>query len=162
MSCLSRIEHAAEQQPGLYAFGTKRIRSLSKDEEVDAPFERRLEAIWPWIVTRSRRFVQQLSSRERAHLSTEDLVQSIVIALLERDAKWVPARGRYITFAEAVARTVSIRSRNRARIVTAPANAARRLKHYQIQDAQGALSPAQQDTMRALQRTLTDPVPIEL
>ena len=132
---MSRVERAAALNPALFAFGVKPLRSLSRKEEATAVFEDRLRSVWAWIVARSSRFTSSLSNRERANLSTEDLVQRIVITLMERDALWDPKRGRYITFCERIMRNASIQERERARVVAAPSNAMARLRKYRAEVA---------------------------
>ncbi len=151
---MTRLERDALEYPGLYAFGTAPLVPMARDCEAGAPFEARLKSVWPYIVRRARRFAATLSDRERANLEAEDLVQRITLALVERDAKWEPARGRYITFAERVIRNVVVIERERARVVEAPSNAVSRLRTYRDLAAQGKITAKQRETMLAIEGVL--------
>ncbi len=151
---MNRIERAAERDPGLFAFGTRPLKRLSAAEERDAPFEDRLRSVWSYIVERSARFATGLSVRERAHLDSVDLVQEVVVSLLEKDHKWDIAKGRYVTFCEAVMRNVLSVQLEQARVVGAPANAHGRLKEYHRREAAGTLGKASRLTMRAIEAAL--------
>lgn len=153
---MNRIERAARKEPALYAFGTKPLRRLSAEEERGAPFEDRLVSVWGYIVKRARRFVATLSERERAHLGADDLVSAIVLDLLqkEKDSRWNPDRGRYVTFVEQVIRNVTAEERERARVVRAPSNARSRLEGYRAMAREGTLKRGQEATMRAIESVL--------
>ncbi len=154
---MNRIDRAAERDPALYPFGTEPKGNpwkLTAKQERKANFETRLRSIWKYVVRRARRFCATLTDRERSQMDAEDLVGEIVASLLEKDAKWNPERGRYVTFAESVMRNVLSLKREHARVVAAPANAAGRLRQYQELYAQGKLSPASTRTMRAIEGAL--------
>ena len=157
---MSRIERAAEREPGLYPFGTTPPPSLTAEEEAVAPFEDRLKSIWRYIVRRTKRFCSTLNERELAHLDPEDLAAEIVVALLEKDHKWDPQRARYVTFCESVMRNVISVRREQARVVAAPANSSGRLKRYRELAAQGKLSAVSKLTMRAIEAALGDTEPV--
>ncbi len=151
---MNPLDRAARRNPALFAFGTEALRRLAPEEEAAAPFEDRLRSVWGYLVRRSRRFVATLSGRERAHLGPDDLVDAIVVALLEKDARWDPGRGRYITFAEQVARNVMVAERERARVVRAPSNARSRLQKYRDLDREGKLSESKRITMHSIEAAL--------
>ncbi len=153
---MTRVERDAELRPGLYAFGTGPLKRLTAAEEAVAPFENRLRSAWRYLVKRAKRWIATLSDRERAHVEAEDLLNEIVIALLERDHKWRPERGGYVTFAEQVARNVLSAKREQARVVDAPSNALGRLKVYRKRQEAGTLGPASALTMRAIECALGD------
>lgn len=151
---MNPLEKAARKDPALFAFGTDPLKRLTAEEEIDAPFEARLVSVWAYIVRRARRFTATLSQRERAHLGTDDLVNAIVLSLIEKDRKWDPRRGRYVTFAEAVARTTIVSERERSRVVRAPSNARERLERYRRMDREGTLAPGPRETMHAIEYAL--------
>ncbi len=153
---MTRLARAAARQPSLYPFGSVPLPRMSAAEEATAPFEARLRASWPYIVNRARRFVATLTHRERAHLSEEDLTQAIVATLLQRDGKFDIGRGRYVTFVENVSRNVIVVQREKARVVTAPANAVSRLRKLRAKSETVGLSKGQKLTMSAIERALSD------
>ncbi len=134
--------------PSQYCFGTDAIRPLTVVEEVDAPFEKRLRSIWPYLVKSVNRFTAQLTPRELANYDADDLMTEVALALWKKDDRWSPRRGRYITFAEQVCRSTVLSLRARMRTVHAPSNATGRLKIYRRRLEDGPL-PARQRTIVA-------------
>lgn len=156
MSDTGRMERAARREPALYPFGTRPLRRLTAEEEIEAPLADRLQSVWAYLCRRARRFVDGLSARERANYSAEDVTQEIVAILMQKDTKWDHTRARYLCFCEQVCRTELINLRARMRAVHAPSNALRRLADYRTRAAAGTLPPRQHRVMRALERALRD------
>ncbi len=113
---------------------------LSKEDECSADFNQRVGAIWKFLVKKIMQFQGTMVPRERAAFDPEDTLQTLYLELRDRDAKWDPERGRYITFASEVIAHEFTRIREHSRTVKAPRNAYARLSEYEISSANGTLS----------------------
>lgn len=152
----SRLEKAAKDFPALYPFGTNLTQFLDAEEEKTAPFEERLRSAWRYLAGRVNRFSATLKPREAAVFDVEDVVNSVVERLVEKDHLWDPARGRYSTFVEAVMMSVLATCHERARTVTGPTNSFARLRIYREREAEGTLTPSMRETMDRLERVMGD------
>lgn len=152
----SRLEQAARDFPALYPFGTNLTKFLDAEEEKTASFEERLRSAWRYLAGRVNRFSATLKPRESAVFDVEDVVNSVVERLVEKDHLWDPARGRYSTFVEAVMMSVLATCHERARTVTGPTNSFARLKTYHEREADGTLTLSMKETMDRLERAMGD------
>jgi DNA-directed RNA polymerase specialized sigma24 family protein len=146
--------------PITYAFGD-RHRPLTPEAAVGATPDERIRSIWPFLVRRVLNFQATLSARERANFDLEDTLAELFIALRDRDAKWRPEQGRYITFAGRVVDHELISIRERARTVESPRNCTCRVREYTALAARGELSDASGATLRAMLRSMRDAAAIE-
>lgn len=145
-----RLADLARKHPALFPFGLDEPRRLTREEEATASLEDRLRSVWPYIVRKCVRFCGRLKVRERATLSVEDAVNEVAAALAEKDSRFDPAKGRYITFAEWVAKSVLATGREKSRIVNS-SNTLGRLRRYR---AKGELDRDQRAVVESLERTL--------
>lgn len=98
-------------------------------------------------------FQKGLSRSERINFDLEDTLMELWIALAERDDKYNPERGRYITFASSVIRHHLIAIKERAKTVHSPRNAVCRVKQYKQSINAGTISEARSKTYRDILRT---------
>ncbi len=157
---MKRLEIArwASHFPSMFPFGFARQPRLTKEEEQTALFDDRLKSVWAYVAMEVIKHNRRLNRRERIHLSVEDAMQGVVAALCERDGKWSPKRGRYITFAAVVMRHALTTMTERMRIVKLPANAMLDLRRYRELHAAGSLNERQTATMRSMEQVLAEAV----
>lgn len=149
-----RLERCARLQPSLFAFGTAPLPVLSAQEERTAPFQQRLMSCWCYLARKVRRYAATFTERERASFDAEDLMHEVIGALIERDSYWDPARGRYCTFADRVARSILSRKREQARVVHAPHSALAQLSQARDREARGeSLGEVRRATLAKIART---------
>jgi RNA polymerase sigma factor (sigma-70 family) len=137
-----------------FAFGDGPTKFLTHEEAIAASPNERLQSVWPFLVDSVIRFELTLRPRERANFDAEDVLTELVVKLLEKDSKWEPERGRYITFVARVIANEFIKLRDRTRTVRSPGNSYSRLKEYEAEEALDAISPERLATLGALRRAL--------
>ncbi len=125
----------------------------SADRGEGLPFEDRVKSIWPFLVRRCSSFHASLKPREKTNYDPEDILSEVWVALAEKDHKWEPSRGKYITYAGAIMDREFSSIRDKARTVEAPRNSAGRLKRYVADALDGTISGQRARTADALKRT---------
>lgn len=151
-----RIEKDAEDRPALYPFGTNLTKFLDVDEERTAPFEDRLKSSWRYLVGRVNRFFVSFRPRGSSVFDVEDVVNTVVERLVEKDHLWDPSRGRYSTFVDAVMRSVLVTYHEKTGAVSGPANSFSRLKDYREREAVGSLTLEMRATMVRIEKAMGD------
>ena len=150
----------SQQFPLLFAFG-EGPAPLTTEVAIAATRAERIQSVWPFMVKKALAFRHQMKPRESANVDLEDFLLSLWVALADRDHKWEPARGKYITFAGRIIDNALIDLRDKARVVEAPKNASCRLKEYGRLEAAGKLSPAMARTRADIERTSGEIKPAE-
>lgn len=128
----------------------KSPRRVPKDREPFADFEERIESIWPFLVRKVAEFLKKLSDADRAALDMDDILSEVWLRLRAKDDRWEPARGRYITFAWAVAGRRMAELRDKSRVVSSPLNCVATICKYQSEEG---LSPKRRATLAAMLAT---------
>lgn len=141
-------------------FASDEMGRLTRDEESTADFDSRLASVWPFLIGVTRKFVAGLPAREKTLIDVDDALSEIWLKLRQCEAagKWEPSRGRYITFASAVASRKLCDLRDAALTVKGPANCRSKLRQYWI--AEDTLSPRKYRTYRATIAACANPLPI--
>ncbi len=143
-----------DEHPLFFAFG--RLHDfLTAEEAATRTPEERIQSIWPFIINQARRFADSLHPRERCNNDAEDAISEIWLALRERDHKWDPAKGEYISFAGPIIHNCLYRLREESRTVPSPRNTSCRLRSYREADEMGTLSEAQAKTREDIHRTIS-------
>jgi hypothetical protein len=101
--------------------------------------------------------METLQPRERANYDAEDVLMECWLALRDRDHKYDPERGKYITFAGPVIEHHLYAVREKARVVRSPRNSSCRLGGYALAEAEGRISPRTAKTANDIRRTARDP-----
>jgi hypothetical protein len=101
--------------------------------------------------------METLQPRERANYDAEDVLMECWLALRDRDHKYDPERGKYITFAGPVIEHHLYAVREKARVVRSPRNSSCRLGGYAQAEAEGRISPRTAKTANDIRRTARDP-----
>ena len=117
----------------------------------------RIQSVWPFLVREVLAFGMSLSPREQANFDPEDIITELWVKLAQKDHKWSPERGRYISFAGAVVETELARIRDRTRTVKPPGNSAARMREYAEKEEAGTLSEREALTRVRLQVVMTAP-----
>lgn len=151
-----RLDQDSRDYPALYPFGTNLVTFLTADQERSATFEQRLASCWRYMIGRARRFASTMKVRETAVLDVEDIVQSVVERLIEKDHLWDPDRGRYSTFVDSVIVTVLTTCHEKARAVSGPSNSYSRLADYREKEQSGSLTPGMRETMTKIEKVMGD------
>jgi hypothetical protein len=149
-----------DQYPVLFAFGGGPIAPLSHAEAIAATPQDRIRSVWPFLVRSVLRFAETLRPRDRANFDPEDVIVELYLTLLEKDDKWIPDRGMYLTFAGTVVENELHAIRDRAHTVHSPRNSSCRLKQYESAAEAGALSARKERTYSAIRRVATEPEPL--
>lgn len=144
-----------DRYPIFFAFGDV-IPFLSPEECVAATVHDRIKSVWPFLVKTVVRFVDTLSARSRASFDPEDVLMELWVRLAEKDYKFDPERGSYLTFVGRVTENELKKLRGRTKTVRSPGNTYSRLREYQDEEDNGTLTPQRRATMRAMQRSLAD------
>lgn len=87
----------------------------------------RINSIDAYIRKSCRFFCGALPANERANMSHEDAYQDCILALVERDKKYDPSRGRYLSWASRLISRELVKIRDRSRTVSSPRDAFARL-----------------------------------
>lgn len=143
-----------EQYPVIFAFGEDPIAPLTHDEAIAATTHERIRSVWPFLVKTVLNFAETLRPRDLANYDAEDVLIDLYASLLEKDVKWEPERGRYLTFAGKVCENELHAIRDRAHTVHSPRNSSCRLKQYEAQDAEGQLSSRKAKTYADIRRVI--------
>lgn len=149
---MSRNERIREKYPFLYAYGDTHA-FLAVEEAVNATTEARIRSIWPFIVKRVLAFAESLKPRERVNFDPEDVLSELWVALAEKDHKWTPERGKYITFAGTIIDREFCSIRDRSRTVESPRNSSCRMKAYAKEEEDGSITPRRLKTSNDIRRT---------
>lgn len=143
-----------EQYPVIFAFGEGRIPPLTHEEAIAATAEGRIKSVWPFLVKSVLKFADSLRPRDLANYDPEDVLTELYIALKEKDCKWEPDRGRYLTFAGKVVQNELHAIRDRAHTVHSPRNSSCRLKQYEAANQAGELSGRKAKTYQDIKRVI--------
>lgn len=138
--------------PLFIAFG-ERPAFLSAEDTAEATTEGRIKSIWAFLVRKALNFHRTLKPQEKVNFDLEDLLAELYVALAERDHKWSPDRGKYITFAGAIIDHELYAIRDKARTVESPRNASGRMKQYLREEEAGTITPRRLKTSRDIRRT---------
>jgi DNA-directed RNA polymerase specialized sigma24 family protein len=149
----------SQDYPMMFAFGAERLVFETSDLAAVATPDERIRSVWPFLVRAVLAFQKRLKDRERANFDCEDTLSSIFIDLRERDHRWVPARGKYITFAGEIARHTMFAIRDKSRTVESPRNSPCRIKKYTADMEAGTLSPTKARTFQRIKHTVAEAVP---
>lgn len=147
------------RHPLLFAYGDEQV-FLTTEEAVAATREERIRSVWPFICRRVLEFCKTLKPRERACLDPEDALAEIWIELAQKDGKWEPERGKYITFVGTLVEHRLFALRDEVRTVRSPRNSSCRLKEYQAEQDAGLLSEKRAKTADDIRRSLGEFEPI--
>jgi DNA-directed RNA polymerase specialized sigma24 family protein len=145
-----------ERYPALFAFGEGPIEFLSVEQARAATPQERIKSVWPFLVRSTLKFCETLRTRAAINFDPEDVLNELYLVLAEKDAKWDPARGTYLTFAGRVVTNELHRIRDRAGTIHGPRNAACRIKQYEAEKKAGTLSEKKAGTLRDIRRALGD------
>jgi hypothetical protein len=143
-----------EQYPVIFAFGEGKIPPLTHEQAIAATPEERIRSVWPFLVKSVLKFADTLRPRDLANYDPEDVLTELYIALMEKDCKWEPERGRYLTFCGKVVENELHAIRDRAHTVHSPRNSSCRLKQYEAADAEGNLSGRKAKTYADIRRVI--------
>jgi hypothetical protein len=100
------------------------------------------------------KFAETLGPRDLANFDPEDTIAELCVTLLEKDGKWEPARGKYLTFAAAVVENELHAIRDRAHTVHAPRNSSCRLRQYAAARKAGTLTDRRAKTDSDIRRVV--------
>jgi hypothetical protein len=140
--------------PVFFAFG-KYHKFLTIEEASVATPEERISSIWPFIVKQSIIFLGTLHTRELVNFDADDVLLEIWIELRQKDCKWDPAIGSYISFCGKLIHHLFIRLRERSRTVESPRNTNCRIKEYMAIEQEGRrLSQVRAKNQRDIRRTV--------
>lgn len=121
----SRI--SPKDHPVFFVFGHYH-RFLNLDEASSATPEERITSVWPFVVKQVSAFISSLHQRELVNFDADDVLIEVWIELRQKDCKWDPRIGTYISFAGKIIHHLFVRIRERSRTVESPRNATCRLK----------------------------------
>jgi hypothetical protein len=138
--------------PSFNAFGVV-PRLLTADEAIGATTNERIGSVWLYLVRRANKFVKTLRPYEQSNFDVEDVLMELYVTLAEKDAKWEPDRGRYITFAGKIADRALTDIRDRSRTVESPRNSSCRMRDYQAQEEAGTLTDRRLKTFDDVRRS---------
>lgn len=145
-----------QRYPLLAAFGAEEIRFLGTDEARGATAEERIRSVWPFLVGSVLEFAASLAPRARANYDPEDVLGELYLTLLEKDAKWEPDRGKYLSFVYRIVAHELHAIRDRASTVHSPRNSASRLRGYEAEIEDHRISEAKLQTYRDLRRVMAE------
>jgi hypothetical protein len=149
---MSKNDRIRDRYPIFDAYGGKH-EFLGIEEAAETTVEGRIKSIWPFIVSQVRLFSLTLNPRERVNYDPEDVLSEIWLTLAEKDHKWTPDRGKYITFAAVVIDHEFCSIRDKARTIHAPRNSSCRLKKYREEEADGSITGRRAKTAADIRRT---------
>ncbi|SIO37654.1 hypothetical protein SAMN05444166_4207 [Singulisphaera sp. GP187] len=149
---MSKSERLRDRRPLFYAYGAEH-EFLSTEKAASATPEERIRSIWPFLVRKVNEFAKTLKPRELVNFDHEDILSELWAAVAKRDHKWTPERGKYITFAAVIVDRELCSIRDRARTVQSPRNSSCRIKEYQAEAENGAISARRLKTMGDIMRT---------
>lgn len=150
---MSKNERLRDKYPIFYAY-EGRHEFLGADDAAGKTLDERIKSVWPFIISCVRSFEKTLSVRERANYDMEDVVSEIWLALAEKDDKWTPERGKYITFAGVVIHRELSAIRDKCRTVHGPRNSSCMMKKYSMGEDDGTITPRKAKTAADIRRTI--------
>jgi DNA-directed RNA polymerase specialized sigma subunit len=150
-----------EQYPATFLFGEGKIRPLSHEEAIAATPHERIRSVWPFLVRSVLKFADTLRPRDLANYDPEDVLLELYATLLEKDDKWEPERGKYLTFAGSVVENELHAIRDRSHTVHSPRNSSCRLKQYEQAQAEGKLDKRKERTFASIRRVIGEHESIE-
>lgn len=124
---------------------------VSPEREAEASFDARVASVWIFLIKLARNYHGRLSDAERAGTEIDDLLADLWITLREKDEMWNPSRGRFITFAGAIARRRLSDLRDQSRLVRSPNNCLSKIREYKAEG--GTDSPRKRATFAAIMAT---------
>lgn len=127
-------------------------RQLTADEAITATTDQRIASVWRFLVRKAIQFCGKLQWPEAANCDVEDVLMELYIELRNKDHKWEPSRGRYITFAGSLASRFFSSFRDSMRTVEAPRNSASRMKEYERDIETGKITDNRLETYGHIQR----------
>ncbi len=145
-----------DHYPAIFAFGEGPIEYLTVEAAKAATPHDRIRSVWPFLVKRALKFCETLRNRPSINFDPEDVLTELYGLLLEKDAKWEPERGSYLTFVGRVVTNELHQIRDRAGTIHGPRNAACRLKQYEAEHREGTLSEKKTETLRDIRRAFAD------
>jgi hypothetical protein len=148
-----------EKYPSFFAFGETQ-KFLTSEEAPAATPEERIASVWPFLVSQVMAFQQTLKPRQRVNYDPEDTLAELWIELREKDDKWEPARGKYITFVGTIVEHKLYALRDQAHTVHSPRNSTCRLKQYQREEAAGTLTDRRAKTAADIRRVVGEFEPV--
>lgn len=128
-------------------------RRLTHEEAISATVERRIESVWLFLVRKTLQFVATLRGQEVANCDPEDILVELYIELQQKDGKWEPDRGRYITFVGRLVQRHLSDLRDKSRTVKSPRNSSSRMGDYQRELDAGTITAERLQTYRDIQRS---------
>jgi hypothetical protein len=148
-----------KEYPVFVAFG-RYHRFLSAEEARNATPEERIQSVWPAITRQVNQFVASLHQRELACFDPDDILLECWIELRQKDAKWVPEKGAYLSFSCKLVHHLFVRIRERARTVESPRNASCKLAESRTDEISGRLSRTRTKGMHDIDRTISGTIHI--
>jgi hypothetical protein len=145
-----------DQYPTIFAFGEGPIEYLTIEQAQAATPAERIKSVWPFLVRSTLKFCDSLRRRAAINFDPEDVLTELWIVLAEKDAKWEPARGPYLSFAGRVITNELHQIRDRAGTIQGPRNATCRVKQYERERAVGTLTEKKAATLRDIRRAFAD------
>lgn len=149
---------ARERYPLLSAYGDAAVRFLGHEEAVAATRDQRIRSVWPFLVKAVLEFCDSLTPRARANYDPEDVMGELYAVLLEKDARWEPDRGKYLSFVGRLISNELHAIRDRATTVHSPRNSASRIKGY---EAAGEMSARRRKTYVDILRVAAEHLCVE-
>jgi DNA-directed RNA polymerase specialized sigma24 family protein len=128
-------------------------RRLTHAEAITSTPDRRIESVWRFMIRKTIAFVDTLYGSEQANCDIEDVLMEIYIELREKDDKWEPDRGRYITYAARLAQRHLSSLRDRLRTVQSPRNSLSRMQEYQREMDAGTITEDRMATYEFIKRS---------
>jgi hypothetical protein len=108
--------------------------------------------VWPFLVRTVTVFQGTLRPREQASFDPEDVLLELWAKIAEKDHKWEPERGEYISYVGSIVETELHRLRDRTKTVRSPGNSAARLREYEARETAGTITPGQKKTAEDMRR----------
>ncbi len=150
-----------EHYPVIFAFGDGPIEFLDDEAARSASLQDRIRSVWPFLVREVLKFAETLKPRALANFDPEDVLTELWIVLAEKDSKWEPERGRYLTFAGKIVANELHAIRDRSNTVHSPRNSACRIKEYESDELANGLSERRRKTLSDIRRVMGDHEPVE-
>ena len=141
-----------QSSPLFHALG-KHHQFLDEQAAAEATVAERIRSVWPFMVSRVKKFQATLTHRDQVNFDAEDTLMELRVALTENDAQWEPDRGKYITYAGVIIDRELCAIRDKARTVHSPRNSSCRLKEYEEDEDNGSISPRRSKTANDIRRT---------
>lgn len=152
----SQQKQGNHNQPLCLAFGSYH-QFFTSDQAAKSTPESRILSIWPYICNKVREFTATLTARELCNFDEEDILLEVWIAIRERDDKWLPERGHYMSFAGPIVRHCLYELREHTRTIKSATNASSRLRKFEEEARDGVLSKAKRRTMESMRRSINGP-----